>query len=100
MNHFSNCTSPLRLQTASLSVSIAALVLVSAASAVDLDFNVANGNYNVASNWVDSTTRAVSASPPTIADRAFVRNNGTLLINSDVTNLQMRIGYENVITNP
>jgi hypothetical protein len=37
-------------------VLIVALILVSAASAVDLDFDAANGSCNVASNWVDSVT--------------------------------------------
>ena len=102
MIQFSACASPLRLRTGLLSVLIAVLVFVSAASAVDLDFNVANGNYNVASNWVDTTNPipVPAAAAPTVADRAFVRNNGTLTINSDVAALQMRIGYTRVITNP
>ena len=55
MIHFSDWASRLRQQTAALSVLIAVLVFVSAASALDLDFNVASGNYNVASNWIDPT---------------------------------------------
>src|SRR3954470_24555150 len=58
MIHFSNTASWLR--AAALSGLMAGLGLVSAASAVTLDFNVANGNYTVASNWVDATTHAVS----------------------------------------
>ena len=52
MIHFSNYASPLRRQAAALSVLIAGLVFVSAASAVDLDFNVASGNFTTSGNWL------------------------------------------------
>ena len=73
MIQFSDCASRLRQQAAALSVLIAVLVFAPAASAVDLDFNVANGNYNVASNWID-TTNAIpvpAAAAPTVADKAL-----------------------------
>ena len=60
-------SSRLRQYAALLSALIAVLVLTSAAGAVDLDFNVANGNYTVAGNWVDATTGAPAASSPTDA---------------------------------
>lgn len=97
MIHVSNCASSLRLMTASSLVVVAGLVFVSAARAVDFDFNAASGNYNVAGNWVDLTGVA-SPAVPTVVDRAFVRNNGTVTVNSNVAALQMRIGYGNVVT--
>lgn len=107
MNRLSKCASPLRLYAVSFSVLIAGLVLVSAASAVTLDFNVANGNFTTPGNWVDSTgvtgmnpIPVPTSATPTVADNAFIRNNGTATINSDVQALQIRIGHENVITNP
>ena len=97
MIHFSNSASPLRRQVATLSVAFAVLVLASAASAASLDFNVPSGNYNVAGNWVDLSTGLPPAAPPTYVDNttfddAYVRNGGTLTINTDVSNHLLRIG--------
>lgn len=102
MIHFSNCASLLGRLAAVLSGLVAVLGLVSAASAVTLDFNVANGNFTTAGNWVDSTNPipAPTSATPTVADQAFVRNGGTVTVNSDVQVLQLRIGHENVVTNP
>src|SRR3954451_2982812 len=85
-----------------LSVLVVGLVLVSAASAADLDFNVASGNFNVAGNWIDTTAAlpVPAAAAPTLGDNAFVRNGGTVTINSDVGATQIRIGASHSITNP
>jgi len=98
MIHFLARASMLRRQTAAACVLVATLVFISSARAAvrNLDFNVASGNYTVASNWVDDVGNP-AASPPayvddTTYDNVFVRNGGTLTINSDVTNRQMRIG--------
>src|SRR6476661_7815943 len=107
MIHFSNYASPLRRQAAALSVLSGVLVFVSAASAVTLDFNVASGNFTTPGNWVDSTgvtganpIPVATSATPTIADNAYIRNGGTATINSDVSVLQIRVGHENVVTNP
>jgi hypothetical protein len=101
MNRFSNYSSSLRLQAASLSGLVASLVFVSAASAVTLDFNVANGNFTTAGNWLDTTAAPVpAAAAPTADDTAYVRNNGTVTINSNVAVKQFRLGASNQITNP
>src|SRR4051794_9020835 len=102
MNHLLKIASPLRLIVASLCVLVSGLVLVSAVSAVTLDFNVANGNFTTPGNWVDATTipPTATSATPTVADSAFIRNNGTVTINSDVQALQIRVGHENVVTNP
>ncbi|MFO0790006.1 MAG: hypothetical protein U0805_11170 [Pirellulales bacterium] len=68
------------------------------ATAADLDFNVASGNYTAAGNWVDATTGAPAAAAPTLGDNVFVRNNGTLTINSDVGATLIRIGSEKTVT--
>lgn len=114
MIHFSVSASLLRRAVLSLCT---VLIAVSAASAIDLDFNVASGNFQVATNWVDQGDPAANppvppappATPPTVADKAFVRNGGTLNISSadvDVntgiaaTSLELRIGYHRIITAP
>lgn len=93
---------------------ISALVLAVPTLAADFDFNVANGNYHVAGSWfihgdpgdpdavppVPPTPPEQPVAPPTIADRALIRNNGTVNITSDVSVLQMRIGYIRVVTAP
>ena len=96
------CVSSLRRQVATCSALISALVLVSAASAADLDFNVASGNFTTPGNWVDSTNLipVATAATPTVADNAYIRNGGTATINSDVAALQIRVGYHQIITNP
>ncbi len=103
MIHFSKFASPLRQLAATLSVAFAILVLASAASAASLDFNVPNGNYNVAGNWVDDATGSPPAAPPgyvdaTTFDDAYVRNGGTVTINSDVSQHLLRIGASLEIT--
>jgi hypothetical protein len=100
MIRFSNFASSLRRQVAALSVLSVVLVFVSAASAVDLDFNVASGNFTTTGNWVEANTGAPAAAAPTLGDNAFVRNNGTVTINSDVAATQIRIGASKAITNP
>ena len=107
MIHFSNSASALRLQAASLAGLFAGFVLVCAAGAANLDFNVANGNFLTPGNWIDSTAvtgmnpiPVATSAVPTIADNAFIRNGGTATINSDVSVLQIRVGHENVVTNP
>ena len=95
MIHVSNIASLLRLQAASLSAVVAGLALVSAASATDLNFNVANGNFTTTSNWVDANTYAPAAAAPAFGDNAFVRNGGTVTINSDVGATDIRIGHGN-----
>jgi hypothetical protein len=97
MIYFSKFAATLRRNTAVLSTLIATFFLVAAVSAASLDFNVPGGNYNVASNWIDSTTGLPASAPPTYVDSttfddAFVRNGGTLTINSDVSNHMLRIG--------
>jgi hypothetical protein len=96
MMHFSVFASVRRHSTALLGL-IGVLGFVSSASAAELDFNVANGNYTVAGNWVDAVTGAPAAAAPTYidpttGDNAYVRNNGTLIINSDVSVRALRIG--------
>src|SRR4051812_27523033 len=102
MIRFFQYASALRQNRAILSVLVAGLVLVSAASAADLDFNVASGNFNVAGNWIDTTAAlpAPAAAAPTLGDNAFVRNGGTVTINSNVGATQIRIGASHSITNP
>ena len=102
MIRFSVWASRLRLQSATLSLVVAGFLVFSTASAADLDFNVANGNYTTPGNWVDSTNLIpiATAATPTIVDNAYIRNGGTVTINSNVSSLQMRIGFENVVTNP
>ena len=100
MIHFSNCASSLRLQAATLSVLVAGLALVSAASAADLNFNVANGNFTTTGNWVDANTFAPAAAAPTFGDNAYVRNGGTVTINTDVAASDIRIGARQSITTP
>jgi hypothetical protein len=56
----------------------AAVGFTSAAEAALYDLQVANGDYNVAGNWIDHTTSASNV--PTAADEAIVRNGGTLNI--------------------
>jgi hypothetical protein len=98
---FSYCASTLRLKAAILSGLIAGLVLVSRASAVTLDFNVPSGNFITASNWLDTTAAPVpAAAAPTVNDTAYVRNSGTVTINSNVGAKELRIGASNQITNP
>jgi hypothetical protein len=48
MMHYSDCAALLRKQAATSSVLVLGLILVSAACAVELDFDAAKGNYNVA----------------------------------------------------
>jgi hypothetical protein len=102
MIHFSSCTLQLRLRAASLSVLIAGLALVSAASAADLDFNVSSGNFTVVGNWTDTTNipPVPAAAAPVFGDTAYVRNGGTVTINSDVGATEIRIGARRAITNP
>jgi hypothetical protein len=102
MIHFSIRASLLRSLAAVLSGLVAVLGFASAANAVTLDFNVPSGNFTTPGNWVDSTNPipAPTSATPTVADQAFVRNGGTVTINSNVQMLQMRIGHENVVTNP
>ena len=97
MIHFSEYASRLR-RPSSLAVLVGVLAFVSEASAIDLDFSVASGNYNVAGNWIETATGAVAASPPTVADNAYVRNNGTLAITTDTQHNELRIGYRFSIT--
>src|SRR5215203_5034775 len=89
MLHFSNSASQLKVRAASLFALAAIGLLVSGASAADLDFNVASGNFNTAGNWIDVTNPipVPTAATPTILDRAYVRNGGTVTINSDVAAL-------------
>src|SRR5262245_25964168 len=98
MIHVWNFTAPLRRQAAVLSGVVAVLVFVSASSAADLDFNVTSGNFTTAGNWIDTTNvvPVPAASAPTAADRALIRNNGTVTINSDVEALQIRVGYHRI----
>src|SRR3954447_13936782 len=105
MIYFSNSAATLRLQAATLTAAFGVFVLASAASAASLDFNVPSGNYNVAGNWVDSTTRTPAAAPPTYVDTttfddAYVRNGGTLTINTDVSNHLLRIGATPAVALP
>ncbi len=105
MNRLLNNRSQLRIQVASFSVLLAGTVFISAASALDLDFNVASGNYNVNTNWIDQgdnvavppVAPAPPASPPGVLDHAYVRNDGTVTVNSNVQNDEFRIGYVKVI---
>lgn len=110
--HLSVRASLLRVQAVTLFGVITALVFIPTAGAVDLDFNVPDGNFNVASNWIDQgspgdpeadppvppTPPAPPATPPTVADRAFVRNDGTVTIDSDVSVQWLRIGATKSIT--
>ena len=57
---------------------VAVLGFASEAAAVLYDLNVANGNYNVAANWIDHSTS--TSRVPTELDGALVRNGGTLNI--------------------
>jgi hypothetical protein len=102
MIHFSGWTSSFQLRVATLSGLVAGFVLVSSASALDLDFNVASGNYTVPSNWLDTTNPmpVAASAAPTVNDSAYVRNNGTVTINSNVEASRLWIGYTLVITNP
>src|SRR5262249_7660421 len=83
------------------------LGFASVACAANLDFFVPNGNFTTPGNWVDSTgvtgmnpVPVPTSATPTIADNAYIRNGGTATINSNVSVLQIRVGYENVVTNP
>ena len=69
------------------------LGFASEAAAVIYDLNVANGNYNVAANWINHAN--TSTGVPTDVDFALVRNGGTLNItaaNGDATAYILRIG--------
>jgi hypothetical protein len=102
MSHRLIFASKSRTQTAALSVSTAVLLLASSASAAELDFNVASGNYTAASNWIDTTNPVPvpAAAAPTVADNVWVRNNGTLTISSNVEARKIKVGWTRVITNP
>src|SRR4051794_32559272 len=100
MTRLWNHASTSRLQAATFSVLIAGLVLITAASATDLNFNVSSGNFTDVGNWVDANTYAPAAAAPTIADNAFVRNGGTVTINTNVAATEIRIGARQSITPP
>src|SRR5215212_12142290 len=100
MNRLWNHASTSRLQAATFSVLLAGLVLVTAASATDLNFNVSSGDFTTVGNWVNADTFAPAAAAPTIGDNAFVRNGGTVTINSDVAATEIRIGAKQSITPP
>jgi hypothetical protein len=87
---------------AALLVPIAALIFASRAGATDFDFNVSSGDFLTSGNWVDSTNvvPVPTAATPALGDNAFVRNGGTVTINSDVSATQIRIGHQRPITNP
>ena len=66
-----------------------------------------NGNFTTPGNWGRFDRRrwhepdsGCDECDPTVADHAYIRNGGTATINSDVTVLQIRVGFENVVTNP
>lgn len=97
MIRFSVCVSLLRRQAAVLGGVGAAFLFASSVRAADLDFNVANGNFTTAGNWVDATTGAAVGAAPTLGDNAFVRNGGTVTIDSDVAATLIRIGASKTI---
>ena len=93
MSHISVSVLRLRLQAVILSMLVAVLGFASGAAAVLHDLNVANGNYNVAANWIDHAD--TSSGVPTDVDLALVRNGGTLNITAadgDATAYIIRIG--------
>ena len=102
MIRFSLGDSSLRLRAA-FSGLAAAFALTSTASALDLDFNVASGNYITTSNWTDTTNFPVNvpaAAAPTIGDTAWIRNGGTVTVNSDISATDIRVGGRRGITPP
>jgi hypothetical protein len=93
MLHSSVSILSLRLQAVIWSMVAAILVFASAASAALLDFQPANGDYNVAANWFDYTN--LNNAVPTATDEAIVRNGGTLNITAadgNATAAVIRIG--------
>jgi hypothetical protein len=104
MIHVWNFTSPLRRHTATMSVLVGSLVLVSNARALDLEFNVPSGDYNTVSNWLDVTNPipVPASAAPTLGDNAYIRNGGTLTLNdpAGAAATSIRVGEEHVITNP
>src|SRR6188472_1937788 len=100
MIRFSNCASSWRHHVATSAVLIAGLAIVSAASAADLNFAVSSGNFTTAGNWVDATTFLPTGAAPTSADNAFIRNGGTVTIDSDVIATEIRVGARQSITPP
>ena len=93
MSHISVSVLRLRLQAVILSMLVVVLGFASEAAAVIYDLNVANGNYNVAANWIDHADdrRACRRS----VDVALVRNGGTLNITAadgNATAYVIRIG--------
>jgi hypothetical protein len=76
-----------------VSMLVAVFGFASGAAAVLYDLNVANGNYNVAANWINHADS--SAGVPTDVDFALVRNGGTLNITAadgDATAYMIRVG--------
>lgn len=110
MIYFLNSASQLRRSAAALSVVFACLILGSAASAADLAFNVANGNFDTAGNWLDITNPipVPAAAAPTVdtntntGDNAYIRNGGTATINNPAGTAatSIRVGGDLSITNP
>jgi hypothetical protein len=99
MIRISNGAASLRLKVTLCGV-VASFFVVSAASATDLNFNVANGNFTTTGNWVNAADFTPAAAAPTIGDNAFVRNGGTVTVNSDVSATEIRIGARQSITPP
>ena len=100
MSRFSIFLTPLRLLAAIFSVFAAFLVFAPSTAAATLDFDVPAGNYNAANNWEDDGGNDPALAPPGVADNAFVRNDGTVTVNTNVANTLFRIGASRVIQVP
>jgi hypothetical protein len=76
---------------------LGSLFCASASLALTFDFDVANGNYNVAANWVDETA---ANGVPGAADEAHVRNGGTAILNDNQAAATLRLGRSKEIEDP
>src|SRR3954454_9700706 len=72
---------------------VAAIAFPAVSNAATIDWNVASGNWNVNTNWIDYSTNLSPALPPGAIDDAHLRNAGTATLSDAESALSLNLGF-------